>query len=89
MKKKMIEAIMDAIENCKTVRLSFSIGDNAFTTHFIPDYIEVENNSVTIYSHDDIFVINTSNVSYEDVYPGYVCIEEITDGNNCYVLLEI
>ena len=73
MKEIMIEAITNAIDNHYSIRITFEAGIAAITTHFIPEYLEVEYDKITIFSSDDIYVIGMGDVSYDEIEEAYVC----------------
>ena len=85
MKERMIEAIKNAIDNLNSIRITFEVGIAAITTHFIPEYLEVEDDKITIFSSDDIYVIGVDDVLYDEIEEAYVC----SDGESFIIWISV
>ena len=79
MKSNLITTINNAIDNGTELVLSMCPDplrghDNAITTSFIPDAIDVGENGIIVYAKGDIYSLDTTRVIYDEVEEVYACI---------------
>lgn len=82
MRNELLATINNTIDNSELLFMEIHAGSIGASISFVPDYVDEGSTNIVIYSEDNIYTIDTTDISWDEMEEKFVC------GNkNCIVYI--
>ena len=84
LENNLVATIYEAIDNYQMIKMEIHTGSFGANISFYPEGVDEGSNNIIIYSDENIYVIDTTNVSWDELEDRYICTND-----NCIVSISM
>lgn len=73
MRTDLMATINNAIDNSELLFMDIHTGSIGASISFVPDYVDEGSTNIVIYSEDNIYTIDATDISWDEMEEKFVC----------------